>query len=76
MRKLYLYLRALACILGALQHTTWPLPTNDLVVKESVSTMVTAHVGFHEKLDNKAQSLLRPEGLYVGELCASLSARR
>jgi len=29
-----------------------------------------AHVGFHEKLDNKAQSLLWPEGLYVGELYA------
>ena len=27
-------------------------------------------MGFYKKLDNKAQSLLRPEGLYVGELCA------
>jgi len=35
----------------------------------SVTTL--AYVGFHKKLDNKAQSLLRPEGLYVGELCAT-----
>ena len=41
MKKFYLYLRALACTLGALQHTIQHRPLNDLVDKESVSTMVT-----------------------------------